>query len=114
VNARLTGSLATTLATLLLAQPVFAEDRNAAIANLMISTKLIAVGDWDKPTSAFVEDNDPNTLEIVFLKDANTEASRVSDDGEVIFLNAKVTDDEQQTLTLKAMNIRYDKRNQKP
>ena len=108
-------TVAFAIAALLAAtQGASAEDRNAAIAKMMVDTKLIAVGDWDKPTSEFVEDNDSNSLEIVFLKAPNSEPSHVSDDGEAIFLNPNATDEEQQALTLKAFGIRYDKRNPAP
>ncbi len=99
------------LALLCLAAPAAAADgRNATLAKMMMTTKLIAVPDWTKPASDYVEDKDPDTLEVVFLQGADAGPSHVSDDGEVIFIASNATDEEQQTLTTKAFEIRLDTR----
>ncbi len=79
---------------------------------MMIKTKLNAV-DWDKPEAAFVHDNDPDTLEVVFLKNKDTTSSHVSDDGEAIFLAPNASEDEMQELSLRAMEIRWKVRQRK-
>ncbi len=73
---------------------------------LMQETKLIAVMEINGPADKYLSDGDPNSLEIVFLSKPEDGPSRVSDDGEVIFLSENVTDEEQQTLTAKAFDIR--------
>ncbi|HEX4301204.1 MAG TPA: hypothetical protein VHZ78_00315 [Rhizomicrobium sp.] len=99
------------LAVLCLAAPAeAADDRNATLAKMMMTTKLIAVPDWAKPASDYIEDKDPDTLEVVFLQGADAGPGHVSDDGEVIFIAPNATDEEQQTLTTKAFEIRLDKR----
>jgi len=77
---------------------------------LMQETKLIAVMEIKVPADKYASDGDPNTLEIVFLSKPEDGASRVSDDGEVIFLTKDATDDEQQALTMKAFDIRARRR----
>jgi hypothetical protein len=82
------------------------ETTNQCKARIMETTKLIAItGDAVRD---FKSDNDPNSLEVVFLSNPADGLSRVSDDGQVIFLNA-ASDQEQQDLTLKAFDIRIAK-----
>ncbi len=57
------------------------------------------------PASEFKGDGDPTTIEIVFLTKKSDGPSRVSDDGEVIFLY-KASDKTQQKLITKAFEIR--------
>jgi hypothetical protein len=57
------------------------------------------------PAHEYKGDGDPNTLEIVFLTNKSDGPSRVSDDGEVIFLY-KATDNTQQQLISRAFEIR--------
>jgi hypothetical protein len=74
------------------------------IVKLMQETKIDAV--FDATTAdGFVADNDPDTLQIVFLDSPTAGPSHVSEDGEVIFLN-NATDDEQQALIRQAFEIK--------
>jgi hypothetical protein len=76
----------------------------------MKTTKLVAVADFSGPPDKFVPDKDPNSLQIVFLAKPEFGPSRVSDDGEVIFLSPDATDKEQQNLIGKAFDIRVQRR----
>jgi hypothetical protein len=76
---------------------------------LMTETKIVAVMSLSVPASEYKSDGDPNTLEIVFLSKKSDGPSRVSDDGEVIFLY-KSSDKEQQALIAKAFEIRAKRR----
>lgn len=79
------------------------EPENQCEIRLMAATKLIAVtGD---AVANFKPDSDPNTLEIVFLTKPDQGKSRVSDDGQVIYVN-NTSDDEQQALILQAFDTR--------
>src|SRR5579871_1357168 len=79
------------------------------IVKLMEETKVVAVMSIDGPASGYKSDGDPNTLEIVFLTKKSDGPSRVSDDGEVIFLY-KASDKEQSALIGKAFDIRARRR----
>jgi hypothetical protein len=70
---------------------------------LMQSTKLAAVA--GEAVTNFAPDTDPSTLEIVFLSKPDQGKNRVSDDGQVIYLN-NPTDEEQQALIGQAFDIR--------
>jgi hypothetical protein len=72
---------------------------------LMIETKVIAVAELKGSASEYKSDGDPNTLEIVFLKTKQDGPSRISDDGEVIFLY-KASEKEEQKLIEQAFKIR--------
>jgi hypothetical protein len=48
----------------------------------------------------------PDTLEIVFLSKSDPGKSRVSDDGQVIYISDDASDKEQEALSLQAMDIR--------
>lgn len=74
--------------------------------HLMMTTKLITVFNISVPADKYVSDGDPNTLEVVFLTRPEDGPSRVSDDGEVIFIQQGTSDQEQQDLTNKAFDIR--------
>jgi hypothetical protein len=65
---------------------------NTLINRLMQKAVLVTAMNVAHPET-FQEDNDPNTLQIVFMSDPNSKA-HVSDDGEVVFLppNISVTD----------------------
>ena len=80
----------------------------ALMVKLMVETKVVAV-ELSGPAADFRPDNDPNTLEIVFLTRKQDGPSRVSDDGEVIYLY-KPSDKEQQSLINKAFEIRARRR----
>lgn len=77
---------------------------------LMKTTQVVGVTDYADSPDAFVEDRDQNTLQIVFLAKAEYGPSRVSEDGEVIFLAPGVTEDEQSNLIGKAFDIRVQRR----
>jgi hypothetical protein len=80
-----------------------AETENECKVRLMETTKLIAVvGD---AVAHFAPDSDPDSLEVVFLTKPEQGKSRVSDDGQVIYIN-NATGDEQEALTLQAFDIR--------
>lgn len=72
---------------------------------LMAQTKVVAVRDLNFPASEYKSDGDPNTLEVVFLTNKVDGPSRVSEDGEVIFLY-KPSEKEEQTLIEQAFRIR--------
>lgn len=89
---------------------VMAADPTAqAIANkkveLMRTTKIAAVTELSMPSHEYKSDGDPETLEVVFLDKKKDGPSRVSEDGEVIFLY-KASDRKQQALIDKAFEIR--------
>lgn len=79
---------------------------NKDLADIGISTKIIAVPEIAVPASQYKSDGDADTLELVFLKDKSDGQSRVSDDGEIIFLQGKVKDKTQQELFTQAFYIR--------
>jgi hypothetical protein len=70
----------------------------------MIETQVVAVT-VKGPASECKSDGDPNTLEIVFLENNRDGPSRVSDDGEVIFLY-KASQKEEQKLIEQVFKIR--------
>ena len=72
---------------------------------LIIETKIITVPELKGPASEYRSDGDPNTLELVFLSNKKDGPSRVSDDGEVIFLY-KASARKQQELISQAFKIR--------
>lgn len=80
-----------------------AETENQCKVRLMETTKLVAVQGDAVP--GFAPDADPGSLEIVFLTKPEQGSSRVSEDGQVIYLN-NATDREQQDLTMQAFDIR--------
>jgi hypothetical protein len=87
----------------LLSSAAAEETANQCKVRLMETTKLIAVqGD---SVANFSPDSDLDTLEVVFLTKPEQGKSRVSDDGQVIYIN-NATDQEQQALTLQAFDIR--------
>jgi hypothetical protein len=82
---------------------------NDMVVKLMEETKIVAVMSISVPASEYKSDGDPNTLEIVFLKKKSDGPSRVSGDGEVIFLY-HASDKEQGDLIAKAFSIRARRR----
>lgn len=72
---------------------------------LIIETQVIAVPELKGPASEYKSDGDPNTLEIVFLTNKQDGPSRVSDDGEVIFLY-KASQKEEQKLIAQAFRTK--------
>jgi hypothetical protein len=84
------------------------DDANALREKILTETRLIAHSDIDMPSTEFKDDGDPNTLEVVFLTRKSEGPSRVSADGEVVFLyraSAKV----QEQLIGKAFELRIEK-----
>jgi hypothetical protein len=55
-------------------------------ARIMEATRLVAIMDIDGPSADFVDDGDPDTLEVVFLSRKSDGPSRVTPDGQVVFL----------------------------
>ncbi len=88
------------------------DDGNSADprVKLMQDTLLIAVTNYAGPADKFVEDDDPNTLQIVFMQKFEQGNSHVSDDGEVVFLSPGASQSIQQELISAAYNLRYQKR----
>lgn len=72
---------------------------------VLTQTQMVAVMELDVPAADYKSDGDPNTLEIVFLDRKSDGPSRVSEDGEVIFLY-KASDKTQQKLIQRAFEIR--------
>jgi hypothetical protein len=70
------------------------------INKLMQREVLIPVMQVDHP-EAIVEDNDPNTMQIVFMTDPNAKP-RVSDDGEIVYLPPGISITDQAYLTHEA------------
>jgi hypothetical protein len=91
-------------ASVVAAEPSAAEIRQLK-AKLMVETKLIAVAELDVPSHEYESDGDPDTLEIVFLTKKTDGPSRVTSDGEVIFLY-EASDEEQEALINEAFDIR--------
>jgi hypothetical protein len=92
---------------LLAAEPPM--DAAALKVHLMEVTKIVAVMGINGPAKDFKDDGDPDTLQIVFLDKKSDGPSRVSPDGEVIFLY-KASDKEQQKLIDQAFDLRVARR----
>jgi hypothetical protein len=102
--------LAQLAAVLLLASPLVANsteqtDTSDVKAKLMEETRVVAVTDIEGPSSMYKDDGDPNTLEVVFLSKRSDGPSRVSADGEVVFLY-NASEDLQSDLIGKAFELR--------
>ena len=86
-----------------------AEPDSAAIAKakigVMENTKISMRTKLPVPAHEYKSDGDPGTLEIVYLEKKEDGPSRVSDDGEVVFLY-KASDRQEQALTDEAFEIR--------
>jgi len=93
------------IATLSTSTVVYSETSDEMRVRLMTETKLVALMGLPMPAAEYKSDGDPNTLEIVFLEKKSDGPSRVSDDGEVIFLY-KASDKTQQKLIEQAFEIR--------
>ena len=81
------------------------QEINRKVVELMQSTEMNMVADLDAPAAEYKSDGNPNTIEIVMLKNKKDGPSRVSEDGEVIFLY-KASDKKQQALITEAFKIR--------
>lgn len=84
-------------------------DPAALKVHLMETTKVIAVMGVDGSSSDFKDDGDPDTLQIVFLSKKSDGPSRVSPDGEVIFLY-KPSDELESELIGQAFDLRVTRR----
>ena len=82
------------------------DELRAVMKDLMINTKVLAVANLDVPAADYKSDGDPMTLEIVMLSKRADGPSRVSDDGEVIFMQDKTKDKAQQTLFTTAFYLK--------
>ena len=103
-------------AFLLLLSPVLAnaaepspQAQHDMVQKLMQDTKVLAVTELKVPASQYKADGDPGTLEIVALDKKSDGPSRVTDDGEVIFLNHP-SQKEHSALIAKAFDIRARRR----
>lgn len=83
-------------------------DRAALKAKIMESTEVIGVMDIEGSSTDYKDDGDPNTLEIVFLSKRSDGPSRVSSNGEVVFLY-KASEDQQSELIGQAFEIRIER-----
>jgi len=79
-------------------QVVLSDEVRALMVQLMTDTKVNAVTEIEVPAVDYQSDGDPMTLEIVMLSKQSDGPSRVSDDGEIIFMRPKTKSKEQQTL----------------
>lgn len=95
------GSLAALATSAAMADDAMAEKRK----KMFEETEIVAHMGLDVPSREFKDDGNPKTLEVVFLEKKKDGPSRVSDDGEVIFLY-RPSDKVQQELTMKAFEIR--------
>ena len=91
--------------TVLVSTAAMAETDDERRTRILTETKMNVVMDLAVPAAEFKGDGDPSTIEIVFLAKKADGPSRVSDDGEVIFLY-KASDKTQQKLIARAFEIR--------
>ena len=96
--------LVMTLAAMGISVTAFAESADELRNRILRQTKVV-VTQLSVPAREYKGDGDPNTLEIVFLTNKSDGPSRVSDDGEVIFLY-RASDATQQQLISRAFEIR--------
>jgi len=96
------GSLLTSLA---LASEPTPQELNAKVVELMQSTKVNMRDGLDVPAADYKSAGDPETLEVVMLKDKKDGPSRVASDGQVIFLY-KASGKKQQALIEEAFTLR--------
>ena len=92
-------------AALALSTATLAETDDERRNRILTQTKMNVVTELTVPAAQFKGDGDPTTIEIVFLTKKADGPSRVSDDGEVIFLY-KASDRTQQKLMTRAFEIR--------
>jgi len=84
-------------------------DPAALKVHIMETTEVVAVMGLDGTSTDFKDDGDPDTLQIVFLDKKSDGPSRVSSDGEVIFLY-KASDKVQSKLIEQAFDLRVSRR----
>lgn len=100
-------ALSVPTSALLAAEPP--TDPAALKIHLMETTEVVAVMGLDGPSTEFKDDGDSNTLQIIFLDKKSDGPSRVSSDGEVIFLY-KASDKVQSKLIEQAFDLRVARR----
>jgi hypothetical protein len=89
------------LTILALAGPAAAADDEAEkqlVNTLMQHTQMVTVSGVAS-ADGFVADNDPDTMQIVFLEGPKAGPSHVSDDGEVVFLNGGSSNEQSWLIT---------------
>ncbi|WP_157599034.1 MULTISPECIES: hypothetical protein [unclassified Rhodanobacter] len=106
---RITSLLALLLPISVLCASESPADPAALRVHLMETTKVIGVMGVEGSSTDFKDDGDPDTLEIVLLSKKSDGPSRVSPDGEVVFLY-KASDEEQSELIGKAFDLRVARR----
>lgn len=84
-------------------------DPAALKVHIMEMTRIVAVMGIEGPSADFKDDADPDTLQIVFLSKKSDGPSRVSPDGEVVFLY-KASDKLQSKLIGQAFDLRVARR----
>lgn len=103
---RLTVTAVVAITTLL--GSAYAETPSQAKARVLQETQLIWVdpSSLSGPLAQYQDDGDPMTLEFVVFSSETDRPSRISDNGEVIFLYAKESERVRQQLIQKAFEIR--------
>jgi len=97
-------SLLVGTSSVLAAEPT-PQEINAKVVELVQSTEMNMRMGLDVPAAEYKGDGNPNTIEIVMLDKKSDGPSRVSEDGEVIFLY-KASSKKQQALIEEAFQIR--------
>jgi hypothetical protein len=88
------------------AEVTLTKELRAAMQELMVNTKVVAVTKLDGPADSHESDDDPMTLEIVMLTEPSDGPSRVSHDGEVIFMQKEIEGKEQEMLFTSAFYLK--------
>jgi hypothetical protein len=112
-SARRYFALAVTGIALGVSLKAFSETADELRERILTQTKVVAVTALAVPAAEYKGDGDPTTLEIVFLTEESDGPSRVSDDGEVIFLY-KASDKTQRQLIMRAFEIRIARASREP
>jgi hypothetical protein len=105
MNARRNPMSAIVAVALAVSAAVHAETEAERRKRILTETKMNVVTELTVPASEFKGDGDPTTMEIVFLSKKSDGPSRVSEDGEIIFLY-KASGKAQQKLIQRAFEIR--------
>ncbi len=92
-------------AVLIISVAARAETEAERRTRILTETKMNLVTELSVPASEFRGDGDPTTIEVVFLTKKSDGPSRVSEDGEVIFLY-EASDKTQEKLITRAFEIR--------
>jgi hypothetical protein len=97
--------LATIIAAFVVSAAAFADPSDDLRTRILKQTKVIVVTELPVPAAEYKGDGKANTLEIVILTKESDGPSRVTDDGEVIFLY-KASKETQRELITRAFEIR--------